>query len=124
MLLTLGECARQLGISKGTVSKAIKTGKLSATKREDHSFGIDPAELARYVAVNGHRFHTGHPATPVEQIEIRARAELAEARLADLKVMVEELKAERDAWREQASRLAIPPPSVAKRQWWSFRKAG
>jgi hypothetical protein len=30
MDFTLGEAARQCGIAKGTISKAIKTGKLSA----------------------------------------------------------------------------------------------
>ena len=32
MQFTLGEAARQCGIAKGTISKAIKTGKLSATR--------------------------------------------------------------------------------------------
>jgi excisionase family DNA binding protein len=35
MQFTLGEAARQCGIAKGTISKAIKTGKLSATRKED-----------------------------------------------------------------------------------------
>jgi excisionase family DNA binding protein len=37
MNFTLGEAARQCGVAKGTISKAIKTGKLSATRREDGS---------------------------------------------------------------------------------------
>jgi hypothetical protein len=36
-----------------------------------------------------------------------------EQRLADLKVMLEELRGERDAWREQAQRLALPKPEPA-----------
>ena len=39
-MLTLGTAARQLGVSKGTISKAIATGKLSATRREDGSWAI------------------------------------------------------------------------------------
>jgi excisionase family DNA binding protein len=37
-MLTLGAAARQLGVSKGTISKAIASGKLSATRREDGSW--------------------------------------------------------------------------------------
>ena len=46
---TFGEAARQWGVAKGTISKAIKTGKPSATRREDGSWSIDKAELARYL---------------------------------------------------------------------------
>jgi excisionase family DNA binding protein len=55
-MLTLGQAARHCGVSKGTISKAIASGKLSATRREDGSWAIDGAELARYLDVNGHRF--------------------------------------------------------------------
>ena len=57
-MLTLGAAARQLGVSKGTISKAIASGKLSATRREDGSWAIDGSELARYLEVNGHRFRS------------------------------------------------------------------
>jgi hypothetical protein len=40
-----------------------------------------------------------------------ARAVLAEQRLVDLKAMLEETRAERDAGREQAQRLALIPPT-------------
>ena len=96
--LSLGECARRIGVSKGTISKAIASGKLSATRREDGSWAIDGAELSRYVEVNGHRFRSATgativpgeqtetpDATVVELAELKARAELAEARLSDLR---------------------------------------
>lgn len=124
MLLTLGECARQLGISKGTVSKAIKTGKLSATKREDHSFGIDPAELARYVEVNGHRFQKPAPIAQSETTGNAVNVQL-ELRIGDLKDQLNDMREQRDKWQTIAERLTLAPPApVARRQWWSFRKAG
>ena len=52
-MLTLGAAARHCGVSKGTISKAIASGKLSATRREDGSWAIDGAELAGYLEVNG-----------------------------------------------------------------------
>jgi excisionase family DNA binding protein len=44
---TLGEAAKQAGLSKPTVSKAISSGRLSAEKQPDGSYRIQPAELFR-----------------------------------------------------------------------------
>ena len=44
---TLGEAAKQAGVSKPTLSKAIKTGRLSAERQPDGSYRIQPAELFR-----------------------------------------------------------------------------
>jgi excisionase family DNA binding protein len=46
-MLTLGQAALATGLSKPTIQRAIKSGKLSATKKEDGSYDIDPAELHR-----------------------------------------------------------------------------
>lgn len=50
-MLTLGQAAKETGFSKPTISKAIKTGRLSAIKKEDGSFEIDPTELFRVYPV-------------------------------------------------------------------------
>ena len=47
MHYTLGQAAKATGISKPTLSRAIKNGKLSAQKQPDGSFLIDPSELYR-----------------------------------------------------------------------------
>jgi excisionase family DNA binding protein len=48
MFISLGEAARRIGLSKATVQRAIKSGKLSAASvNSDGSYNIDPAELAR-----------------------------------------------------------------------------
>jgi hypothetical protein len=57
---------------------------------------------------------------------LRRRAELAEQRLydrlADLQGALEDMRRERDAWREQAQRLPVSAPRTA---WWRRRrKAG
>jgi hypothetical protein len=118
-MLTLGAAARHCGVSKGTISKAITSGKLSATRREDGSWAIDGAELARYVEVNGHRFRaeTGAGEQAETSAELRARAELAEQRLADLKETLadmrrqrDDMERQRDKWETVAQRLALPAP--------------
>ena len=67
-------------------------------------------------------------ATPVApaDAELRRWAELAEQRLydrlADLQAALEDMRRERDAWREQAQRL---PASAPPTTWWGRRrKAG
>ena len=45
MKLTMGQAAKQVNCSKATLSRAIKEGRLSAEKREDGSYAIDPSEL-------------------------------------------------------------------------------
>ena len=118
-MLTLGAAARHCGVSKGTISKAIASGKLSATRREDGSWAIAGAELARYLEVNGHRFRaeTGAGEQAETTAELRARAELAEQRLGDLKAMLEDMRRQRDdaerqrdKWETVATRLSLPAP--------------
>ena len=144
--LTLGEAARHCGISKGTISKAIATGKLSATRREDGSWSIDGSELARYIEAHGHRFRPETRAATVDtdQAETlaaeKARADLAEQRLADLREMLADMREQRDKWETVAQRLALtnqqpshepskPPAPVDAggplyRAWRWVRKAG
>lgn len=44
---SLGTAATATGKSKTTIHRAIKSGKLSAFRRDDGTFEIDPAELHR-----------------------------------------------------------------------------
>lgn len=46
-MLTLAEAAERVGKSKPTLQRAIKAGKLSASRDEHGAYRIDPAELAR-----------------------------------------------------------------------------
>jgi len=44
---SLAEAATASGKSKMTIQRAIKSGKLSASRRDDESYDIDPSELHR-----------------------------------------------------------------------------
>jgi len=82
--------------------------------------------LARYLEVNGHRFRSEigaveQPETSNSVAELRARAELAEQRLDDLKVALAEMRQQRDdmaqqrdKWETVAQRLALPAPKPAE----------
>lgn len=47
MILTLRQAAELTGKSKSTLTRAIKSGRLSASRDGDGMYAIDPAELAR-----------------------------------------------------------------------------
>jgi hypothetical protein len=97
-----------VALLRGTISKAIKTGKLSAT-REDGSWKIDNAELARYLEANQHRFRSDTVET--DQVETGVGTGAAtDALVAELRAVIADLRQDRDQWREQALRLALPAP--------------
>lgn len=47
MVYTVGQAARAVGKSKSTISRAIDSGRISGTKRDDGSYVIEPVELHR-----------------------------------------------------------------------------
>lgn len=111
--LTLGEAAKAAGVSKATISKALAKGRLSYVSKDTAGYQIDPAELFRVFppkhteTVSAERLET-----PSETADLRVlRAELEAAR-----ELVAELKADRDAWRDQAQRLALPAPDGTPRR--------
>jgi len=52
-MFSLAQAAKVAGKSKPTISRAIKAGKLSASRGEDGSYAIDPSELARVFPLTG-----------------------------------------------------------------------
>jgi len=135
---TLGQAARAVGMSKTSILRSIKAGRISGTKDEFGQWCIEPCELHRiYPALTDVTDGTGAEERAVTGgdigvlAEATVRAALAEARLSDLKAMLEEmrggvedLKRDRDEWRTQAMRLALPRPepalSPAPMTWWRW----
>lgn len=50
MVFTLGQAAKRVGVSKPTLAKHIKNGRLSAKKLETGAYAIDEAELGRFMS--------------------------------------------------------------------------
>jgi len=112
MVYTLGEAAKATGKSKATISKAIKSGRVSAHKDETGTFHIDPSELHRVYppTVHGERKET--PVNTSEKTdndatirELQARLEAAHDRLSDKETVIADLREDRDRWRQQATAL-------------------
>jgi hypothetical protein len=109
---TLATAAAACGVNKSTILRAIKAGKVSAVRDEHGQWQVEPAELNRvYPPVSA-----ATPGTDATQRYVAAdaaalaladqRPALAEGRLAELKEMLAER--DRNAWRDQAQRLALP----------------
>lgn len=106
---TLGTAAKQAGVAKSTLSRAIERGEISAI-REGNGYRIDPAELDRWMgnrsAQPSKTISTGHSATPSpndlqQQIDSLKEVISAERRRADA------AESDRDEWRKQAQTLAL-----------------
>ena len=112
MAYTLGEAAKATGKSKATLSKAIKSGRISAMKGDTGAFQIDPSELHRVYPITVHSEHNSTPhETPTNTDntgiirELQARLEAAQERLADKESVITDLREDRDKWRQQATTL-------------------
>ncbi len=141
-MLNLREAAEQAGTSKTSIFRAIKSGRLSATRDDQGGVRIDPAELARAFPPKPLQPERSRTAMP-EQAgmhgnpdELRVRNAALEAEVHLLRQMVDDLKgergdlkAERNRWAAQAERLALSPPqqpapaTPLRQGWWPFRRS-
>jgi hypothetical protein len=112
MVYTLGEAAKATGKSKATISKAIKSGRISAKKGDTGAFAIDPSELHRVypLTVEGEQKETPKNVEANTQSdglirELQARLEAAQERVSDKESVISDLREDRDKWRQQATAL-------------------
>ena len=115
MSYTLGEAAKAVGKSKTTLHRAIKSGKISASKTDDGSYVIEPSELHRlYPKVTGGTVDAPSPRNDTEQhsndlgtlriqLEIQEKEREREREL--LQETIADLREDRDKWRQQATAL-------------------
>ena len=142
---SLGQAAKLVGVGQTTLTRNIKSGRLSAERRFDGSYLIEASELARVYELTPETLATGrktdpvvHTATPAEADQppvdtVAVRLARLEGELAGLKAVLEEVKsgreelrADRDQWRAQAERLALvrpgagdsSPDSPGRASWW------
>lgn len=118
MKLTMGQAAKQAGISKSTLSRAVNSGKISAEKQVNGSYLIDPAELFRV-------FPSNRTATPsmqrsatinetlekqllgssidIEMVRLQTENEALKREVSHLTALIDDLRKDRDDWKQQAA---------------------
>lgn len=125
---SLGEAAKKLGVSKPTVQRAIKSGRLSAARRDDGSYDIDPAELRRaFPAVVTVERNVTADLKRNETGELQAEIEGLQQQVALLKDERNDLRRRLDTEAEERRRLTAlltdqrPAPQPAERRgWWRW----
>lgn len=118
MSLSASQAAKKVGKSIPTITRAIKKGKLSAEPREGGGWIIDAAELFRvWPAVSNETDVTPtmlRSETPIEASALEREVEL-------LREMLDETKADRDSWKDQAQKITalIEDQSARKKGFWA-----
>jgi hypothetical protein len=119
MIYSLSTAAAACGLNKSTVFRAIKAGKISATRNEHNEWQIDPAEMHRVyppAEINGaeqrggQRYAAAAPPDRTDELIAQLREQLTEMRSER-----DRLRTDADTWRgafefERAQR-ALPAPS-------------
>lgn len=106
-MYTVGTAAKASGFSKATLSRAIKTGQLSARRLDDGSCSIDPAELQRWIDGNSHRNSAvKRIATQQETPETPSGNEALQAEINGLRQLTEERQRTIDDLRQRLDQEA------------------
>ena len=138
---TLGQAAT-CGMSKTSVLRSIKAGRISAGRDELGQWAIEPCELHRVYPPltdendtgngTGERGATGGDTALVEA---NARASLLEQRISDLRTILDDMRGQRDDFREQrnawqrqaeASQRALSDQrekAAAAQSWWGWLRS-
>lgn len=129
MKYTAGQAARAAGVATATITRALKSGKISGNKDENGSWAIDPAELHRIfppVSQKDPESHfVKHIETPLEAPERAGEIRALEREVQILRDTLGDVRDDRDKWRDMAERLSLAPPAAEPpRSWWPWRRKG
>jgi hypothetical protein len=106
MAIGLSEAAAATGVNRSTIYRAWKAGRVSATRTETGQIEIDPAELFRVFPPAAQQQGAQEAAHPHAHADATADNALRDNVLARevqlLREMLDAMREDRDAWREQA----------------------
>jgi hypothetical protein len=131
MPYTLGQAARVTGKSKPTVQRSIKLGRISASKDAFGNWQIEPAELHRVYppVVTAEQQALRDPeqrVAPSDTNVLETENRRLSQQLSERERLIEDLRSERDHWREESdswrkqaqSLLTDQTPRPTRRRWW------
>lgn len=150
MKYTAGQAAKAVGKNIATITRAIKSGKISASKEVDGAWCIDPAELHRVFPIAPQDLRNPEmqrDATPPQEAVagadngllqevaiLRERVRAQEVLLSDRADQIDDLRSRLDKEGEERRRLAAiltdqsaasqgadRQADAARRRWWPFR---
>jgi hypothetical protein len=138
MAIGLSEAAAATGENRSTIYRAWKSGRVSATRTETGQIEIEPAELFRVfppLAGQQGAQETTHPHAQADAMGDNALHEALAREVQLLREMLDAMREDRDAWREQARKegderrdlaqrlalaapIAMPPQAAQSRPSW------
>ena len=121
------QAAQVAGVSRWTAMRAINAQELQAIRDNRNQWRINPEALDRWrvstvrTPDDPHTLHTRYDAQELREklAAETARADATEAMLAREREALDEVRADRDAWKQQAIALLDGPSK--RRGWWPWR---
>jgi hypothetical protein len=119
--ISIGQAVRFAALGKFTFTRALKCTWFSASRKEDGSYEIGApfkpeTATSRLQALVPWR--AVRSARAMAYAELCERVTMAEARVAELKTALDEMRAQRDAWQAMAqARIRRTPASKAQWSW-------
>lgn len=141
MQYTAGQAAEATGKNIATITRAIKSGKISANKDASGAWRIDASELHRIFPLRAQDLRkpqmqsdasplqeqskTQTAASEQELAALRERVAAQSALLEERASQISDLKEDRDRWRQQATNLLAHTQEKKerrdyRRKWWPF----
>ena len=115
MIYSLNDAAKATGKSKTTIHRALKSGKVSASKTDSGAYAIEPAELHRvFPPVPVERYTERSEWNDMEhkrddqgtlRIQLESIEKERERERQQLQETMADLREDRDRWRQQATAL-------------------
>lgn len=117
MSYSLSDAAQATGKNRTTIQRAIKSGKISASKNENGAYEIEPSELHRIFPAIAQRSaqHKNETVSNTPQqsdatsetlyIRLEMLEKERERERAQLEETIADLREDRDKWRQQATAL-------------------
>jgi len=118
MELSASQAAKRVGKSIPTITRAIKKGKISAVPRDGGGWIIEASELFRvWPAVS---LDSDVTTKMLDQVTPRETSAL-EREVELLREMLEETRADRDSWKDQAQKITalIEDQGTRKKGFWA-----
>ena len=108
-MIGMTEAAKLTGKQRQTIHKAIKEGRVSAVRNESGEWRIDPAELFRvYTPVSTMNDNQNNKVDSDSQrvdSGLQRELELLRERIREKDSIIDDLRKDRDHWRQQATAL-------------------
>lgn len=130
MKFSLKQAAEETGLSKTTIFRSIKSGLLSAIKDDNNRYTIEASELFRVfqrnstcnVTVEQYETENVTHETAIETVKIQLENDALKREIEILKAIIEDLRKDRDDWKNQATIIKTITDMREKKGFWSIFK--